>query len=314
MPHGLTNVEWLAQNAARAYPLAETSSRTSTTGDLVIPDSLLLGLTFPVHWGLAVQAENFFIKSLRIGDGGIGIVLGYDDGSDSPPDAAVATVLRATHAEYDPYTLTGVDDFADCVGEVVVGRLDDLVDAPVGVHSFSPAAGRLATHTVRPMVKGLSSIVVVNGSERSDPIYGLVEFHAGTNFRLSVAQVTGQDPQIRFDAIAGDGLNNDCGCVEELAPCVKSINGVGPDNTGNIALVGNDCLTIEPLTAGLKLSDVCAQPCCGCPELTALEQRVEAFETGRRTLESFVTRLDAQVSQMIVTVLGARLRDEGCFN
>lgn len=308
MPRGLWDQEWLNQNSQRAYPLAEGTSRLDEGGSVRIPDDLLLELYLPVGAGPAVAAEKFFVRSLVATAGGLSIGVGYDDGTADPPVVATAALATAAHTEYAAYALAGAGDMADSVGRVVVGS---AAGVPPGRYLFSPAAARLDPDCVRPTVRGVSSIVVANGSERSDPLTGDVVLAAGANVRLTVATVDGRT-EVRIDAIAGEGLSQDCGCADDPGPCVRTINGVAPTAAGDIAVTGTDCLTVTAGAGVLTLADACSQPCCGCAELEAVTRDVGRLGDGATTLAQFVNRLDAEVSQMQLTVLGARLGDRGC--
>lgn len=312
MPLSTFNLQWLDHNSQRSYPLAEGASRTDQTGSFKIPDSLILGLYLPVHAGLDVEPAKFFVRSVAVFGVGLNISIGYDDGTAAPPVVATAVVPFATHTEYQSYALPGVGDFDDSVGKIVVGSTADLSALPPGQYLFDPAAGRLDTDCVRPIIRGVSAVVLVNGSERSGRLTGDIELAAGANVRLTAA-AAGGGWQIRVDAIDGEGLNDECVCEgDAAAPCVKTINGIAPTPAGDFTLLGSACLTVEPAANGLRLVDTCSDPCCGCAELAAVTRDLERFGEAATTLQNFLTRLEGQVTAMTMTVLGSRLNDSGC--
>jgi hypothetical protein len=165
------------------------------------------------------------------------------------------------------------------------------------------------------MIRGISSITLVNGIEESAKLYGDIEFIAGTNIRLTPITSSDADPQIRIDAIAGEGLVEECVCEGDDTddPCIKRINGVPPTTSGDFTLVGDDCLEITPITNGLQLKDLCSDPCCGCEELEAITRDLEQFGNAATTLSNFVNRLESEVNQFSAVVLGSRLNDRGCL-
>jgi hypothetical protein len=123
----------------------------------------------------------------------------------------------------------------------------------------------------------------------------------------------GEDPQIIFNAIEGEGLTEECICEDEVtAQCVRTINGIPPAANANFTFIGNDCLEITPITNGVELADVCSAPCCGCEELEAVNSQITRFGDGVVTLEGFVNRLGAEVQTMSTNVLGSRIGDRGC--
>jgi hypothetical protein len=314
MPLASWNLQWLNHNSQRAYPLTERASKLDITGVARIPDSFLLGLYFPVHAGQNVQPDKFFLRILLINPTGYNLAIAYDDGTSDPPLVASINIAKSTHTENRVYAFPGVDDFADSVGQVVIGTLAEIDELPPGQYKFAPEAGELEVDAIRPMIRGVSSLSVVNGSNRSDKLYGDVELVAGNNVRLTPVQVEGEDPQIIISAISGEGLNEDCVCEEnELGPCIRTINGIPPSPDGNYRLLGDECLLLNPITNGLQLTDDCSQPCCNCTDLDAINLRLDALGNQVTTLNSFVGRLQTEVTQMGQVVLGSRLGDRGCI-
>jgi len=315
MVTGNWNVQWLNHNSQRSYPFTDASSGHDTTGTITIPDSFILAMQFAVNAGVSIQPEKFYLHTLSIFPIGYSLVLGYDDGTSSPPVIANVNVSKLSHYEGRTYSISGIDDFEDGTGTVAIGRLDAIDLLPVGTYLFTPEAATLETDAIRPMIRGISSLTVVNGADRSDPIYGDVEITAGANMRIVANTVDGFPAEVVFNAISGEGLNEVCACDESgEGPAIRFINGIPPLPDGNFRMVGNTCLNISPITNGLKLTDICSEPCCGCEELTAITQQIDRFADGAVTLQSFANALKTEVTQMSQVVLGSRLNDNGCIN
>lgn len=315
MPVGTWGTQWLNWNSQRSYPITDGGDKRDRTATIRIPNSFLLAMYFPVHAGLDVEPDKFFIKGLGVYPTGYSVTLGYDDGTASPPVVGTVNIAAATHVEFRSYAIAGSGDFADSVGQVAIGKLDEVNLLPPGQYDFLPAATPLEADVIRPMIRGISSITVVNGSDRSEPIVGDVELVAEENIRISVSAVDGQPTQIVFSAISGAGLNEECVCDEadtEAVP-LRFINGIPPLPNGNFRMVGDECLTVTPIQNGLQLRDVCSKPCCGCDELSALVAQIDRFADGVVTLQNFVTNLGGTVNQMSNVVLGSRLGDTGCI-
>jgi hypothetical protein len=310
MPVGNWNLQWLNHNSQRSYPLTEKATKTDTLTAIRLPDSFLLALYFPVHAGLDVAPDRFFLKTLLITPTGYNLAIGYDDGS-TIYDVAAVNIAKSVHAPNRTYALSGLDNFADCVGQVVIGKLDEIDRLPPGLYAFDYVGGALESDAIRPMIRGVSSLRVANGNELSDRLYGDITLVAGTNMRLGVG--SGVDgPEIVFNAISGENLNTDCICqVPETGECIRCINGVCSDD-GTFTIGQGTCIEITPTTNGLIFTDTCAQPCCGCEELDALNGQIDRFSDGVNTLQNFVTRLSSEVTQMSLVVLGSRLGDAGC--
>ncbi len=310
----LWELEWANHNANRNYPLTSRASAVDTTGLITLPRSFLLSAYLPVNAGLDVQPDKFFLRSLLIDPSGYNLGIAYDDESDDPPLVASVNIAHNTHTENRSYTLVGSADFEDSVGHVTIGRLEEIDALPPGRYLFDAAAGELEPDCIRPLIRGISSITLVNGTDRSEKLFGDIELVAGNNMRLTPLVVDGQDPQIIISAISGEGLNEDCVCEEqELGPCIRTINGIPPLPDGNFRFVGNDCLQITPLTHGLAFADTCSKPCCGCAELDKINKQLDRFGDGLTTWQNWASRLSAEVSQMSMVVLGSRLGDTNCL-
>ena len=310
MPIGNWNLQWLNHNSQRSYPLTERATKTDITDTITIPDSFLVGLYFPVHSGTAVTPSNFFVKSLLIAPTGFNIIVAYSDGT-TTVDAAAANIVRINYAPNKAYALGGVDTFADSVGQVVIGALDEINKLPYGLYTFDQAAGEIEADAIRPMIRGVTSLRVVNGTETSQNIYGNVTLVAGNNMRLDVG-TSGDETQITFRAISGLNLNEDCACaIPDTGECIRCINGVCSGD-GNFVFAQDDCIEIAAIANGLSFKDTCAQPCCGCTELDAITTQINRFGDGVTTLQNFVTRLGSEVTQMSLVVLSSKLGDASC--
>jgi hypothetical protein len=312
---GVTNKEWLNENAERSYPLTEAATKADISGSITIPDSFILGLYFPAHAGLDIDPTLFYIRQLTIDSLGYTVSLAFDDGSSDPPRVATATIPKSLHSEGDVYALPGINDFADSVGKIQIGELSEIDSLPAGEFNFDLEATNIEADSIRPQIRGVSALIVDNAGDISERITGDIIFQAGNNTRITPIIVAGEDPIIRWDAIDGEGTLEDCVCEgdEDLSPCIRTINGIPPTPSGNFIFIGNDCLEVRPGPNRLQFADVCSQPCCGCEELEAVTADLSLLQDGARTVEGFNERLAAQIDLFGNTILGARLNDSGCF-
>jgi hypothetical protein len=286
-----------------------------TSGSFTIPQDFIVGLSFPIHAGESVDPAKFYVKNIGAYATGFSVVIGYDaDGG--PVDVATALINRSTHSRNQSYALGGIGDFDDSVGRIVIGRLDSIDAQPAGFFTFSRDNTQLDMDVIRPMIRGVSSIAVISASGDTSPrMTGDIELVAGENVQLVPVVIAGQDPKIIVSAIEGEGLIEDCVCEGETeGRAITRINGIPPTATGDFTILGNECLDPEEVTNGLKLVDLCSQPCCGCEELEAITRDLELFGSKATTLENFLVRLENSVTQMDMVVLGATLRDRGCFS
>jgi hypothetical protein len=313
------NIQLLNQNALRSYPLSDAGSALDKTSQIRIPDDFIVELYFPVHSGLSVEPDLFFVRELLIDANGFSVGLGYDDGTVAASGdgvlAAVVSIPKSSHTENQSYALAGVGDFSDCVGTIAIGSVNTVSTLAPGKYYFAAADTPIEAGVIWPMIRGISSVAVVNGAERTSRFYGDIEFVAGSNMRITTVAPTGQPTQIVFSAISGEGLNQTCECTDEpIGAPIRYINGIPPLPDGNFRMVGDGCIELLPISNGLQLNDKCSTPCCGCIELDAVIANVQRFADERITLQTFVANLTAAVTQMSLVLLGSRLSDNGCLD
>ncbi len=317
MPTIYQNAEWLSHNAVRRYPLADDAGGADTTGSFRIPDDFLLELDLPIHAGMDVDPARFFIKHVGAYATGYFITVGYQPAGDDPDDAVnVATCLvhRAAHTENRVYALGGVEPFDDTVGKVVVGKLSSVDLESAGFWTFTLAQARLDPDAVRPLIRGVSSLVLVNGTEETAPLYGDIVIRAGANIQLVPILVDGEDPIVQINAVTGEGLIDECVCEGEVTPRspIYTINGIAPGLNGEYTLVGGDCVNITAIDNGLRLTNTCAKPCCDCADLERITRDLELFGEQVAAVNSFAGELRSAVATMDRVVLGSRTGDQGC--
>ena len=316
MPPGKTwNVEWLNQNSQRNYPLSEGVNRKDVTGTFELPLDLILDLVWPVQAAADVQTDRFYVYSVTAFGEGVTVTLGYHivGQLEGTPIGSVS-VAAATHQENQAYFISGIGDFYDSIGKITIGRLDNILTSG-GLYNFSLDNSRLEPTVVRPNLRGVSAMILVNNEDRSDPIHGDVELVAGTNVRLVPSPNPGGNPQIRIDAIQGAGLNQECDCSDQLpedAPCVRTINGIPPDDAGNFTFLGDECITLEGVDNGIQMKDACSQACCGCEELEKIIQDLEQLLLQVNTLDNLTSRLDSTVNTAMVNLISSKSSDLPC--
>lgn len=316
MPVGNWNLEWLNHNGQRRYPLADDAEALDTSGAFRLPDDFIVELDLPVHAGTDVSGGRFFLQSVSAFAGGYGIVVAYQPAAGDAVTAATALIPRQGFTRNAVFALGGVGVFADTVGKVVVGRLENVDDQPPGFWEFTLATGRLDPDAVRPIIRGVSSITCVNGDSVSAPLYGHVRLVAGANMRLDTVVSAGADTVVRFNAISGEGTVDPCVCEGDAAPTapLKTIQGIAPTAAGDFSVVGSDCIDVVPIANGIRIVDKCAQPCCGPTELIAVTDDLEKLKIQATTVEGFVDQLRTSVDTMDTIVLGSKLGDKGCSN
>ena len=120
---------------------------------------------------------------------GYNVSISYDDGK-TVTVVASAIISQATHTPNMSYALPGVNAFDDSSGKLVVGILDSINLQPTGQFFFDYAGGKLDSDCIRPMIRGIQSIRVLNNGELSPMLTGHVVLLAGSNFNISIIPAT----------------------------------------------------------------------------------------------------------------------------
>ena len=297
------NAEWLNQNAYRAYPFKEDSSRTDSSGAVAIPDNLLVDLCL-------VAPANFDDQLYLSGLIYAGTTMQLSMALTSDPGVTVAgfTADLSAHTANKAYSVVGVDEMSDIRGRAVLGDLSSLSSQLIqGEFSFAASATPFECRAVRPDLRGVRSLRIVkaDGTLGAD-LYGTVQLLEGINIRLTYVAASGSLPHgIRIDSIATE-LDEPCACDSaQIRPDpIRSINGVTGDVNGNILLEPMDeCLEITGGTASLKIDDKCAKPCCGCPELEFVTQQLAIMKTSIQALTARAAVVETAETDFYTKVL-----------
>lgn len=304
------NIPFSVQNSQRKYPLEDSATCIDTSGSFILPDDFIVGFHLPVHSGNSISESEFFVKTVGVYDSGFAVVIGYGSAAS---DVATAWISRSGHTRNKTYRMGGVGSFLDSIGTIVIGRFDEIDTQPAGSYDFTLASGKISTDVIRPIVQGVSSISVSNGSEVFGPFYGDIEFVAMENQRIVATAGSGNKTIIEFSAIEGEGLAEPCECEGDGdAPSIRRINGIPADENHNFFLLGSDCQNLDPSRHGLKLIDLCSQPCCGSKELEEITSALKAFKSRAITLEKMLNSVDVRTIEMDSTVLGSKFGDRSC--
>lgn len=316
MPLSTWNLEWLNHNSQRNYPLADDASGYDSTGTFQIPDDFLVQLDIPIHSAMDMDPAKFFVRQIVAASTGYSIIVSYQ-GADGIQDVASSHIPTVSHTtEYKTYSLGGIEPFDDTAGKVTINNLGGINKQPAGVWNFDVDGSRISVDTVRPIIRGVQSLRVSasGGGSESTRLYGDVELVAGDNIQL-LPVISSGSSKIVISAIDGEGTVEPCVCEGDAddLPCIKTINGVSPTPAGEFNFIGDDCLQFTGGTNAVSVEDQCCAPCCGCTELESITKDLERFLQEKTNLQIFVQDLKSSVTEMNLTVLGARLGDKGCI-
>jgi hypothetical protein len=313
------NIEWLNQNALRAFPFKEDAAKVDEAGLIAIPDRILVDLIFVVP---ADVAAIFHLRTLTIAGPHLTMVFSDDSGN----TFSSLTVDLGTHQTNDAYDLLGTGEFRDARGKVVIGDLTNLsADIPDGLYTFSVTATSLESRTVRPDLRQVRSLQLVRADgTTSEELTGIIRLIEGTNARLTFVPavidlvpdpITGTPVPtvttpagVRFDCIGGDPFDQECECEQSfpLPDCIRSINGVTGDENGNLLLESADlCLTLSDSGNVITFEDKCARPCCGCAELDFVVDTLNTLQSSVEILDGRAGELQTQQQNFQNNVLGS---------
>jgi len=299
MARELWNVEWPNVNSQRKYPFAQNASLL--VGDFELPNDLIVDFVLPVNISAAPDPSLFHLKQVGVFGSGVTISFAYDG-----TVFATVSVASSGFVPYTTYTIQGAGEFSDSKGWITIGQLASIMATP-GSYNFDVSTGHLLPSVIRPRLRTVSSMSIVNGIDVGPALTGDIALVAGRNFRLRV-DLSGAKPAIILDAIDGAGTVTSCACsqLDEDAPYIRTINGVYPTDNGNLNLVGSDCISITPGTAEILLEDTCSSPCCDCRELNVLIQTLTQLQNQVQSMEMVAERLDQELSNTQGNILASK--------
>lgn len=285
----IENLDFLNLNSLRNFPIKEGKSRVDDSGVLTIPNDFLVDMELGVNSDAGVS--YFVSKIVNV----IDTVL-LEVSNSSLEVIGTFSIDPATHTKNTVYQLSPTNDFVGTNGSVTIGSLDSILAGPAGSYAFSLANTELEMRVSTISTEGINRIRFINTDGTSFTLSGDVEIDARTNLRFKA----GTGNRVIIDAGNGLGLNTDC--LDQLA-CIKTINGIGPDETGNFTLDFSDCAVLTPIPAntGLILEDNCCKPCVGCSDIGELTSRLMELESSLIQLRDYYNSLTLLYEQFKTT-------------
>lgn len=300
---GIINEEWLNDNRNRKYPFLDSSSLEDSTKSMVLPNDLIVDLIFPVS-AMDYDSAKFHLHQLVVFNGGIIITLGYDGSA-----IATRSITEAEHEENKSYYIEGLGNMSDSVGRISIGRFDSIKKYG-GSYTFNSSNARLLPTVLRPAFKGVTALRIVSANnEESELLQGDLEIIAGSNIELTLISPPSGNKKIRISAVPSPDYESECDCPDTAqGECIKHINGVSPDEQGRFWIYSvGACLQLSTVSHGLRLTDNCSEPCCGCAELTVLRNELARLATQIATQRAFAQRALSNIEQMRDVVLSSKL-------
>lgn len=291
--------EWLNQNSTRAYPLAENSSRIDLTGSVRIPDSLLVAAQ--INAGQEYAVGTFFISAILATPDVVTLKISYLGATGTSREISKVGVFVALHTDNTNYSFVGQGTDGSILGSLTIGNLFDTLNLLPGLVEFSADSTPFETNALFFSTPAFKELQLYNGNTFVESFNRILKLRQGSNIRLTYV---GEDT-IRIDAIAGENLVTPASCDNALPkpPCIRTINGIGPDVTGNFQIEGSTCIDVSPSGNGVIVTDLCSKSCCGCSELEVLVNSLQQLETQIESLRNQANSVNEQQSTMIANLV-----------
>ena len=267
---GVTNQEVLQHNANRSYPLSEQATKRPIQGaaDFSIPDNFLVAAKLVINaTPETVNIANFYIGRLIVYNKGVNIEFHYDG-----VKIGVATAYdRGRFNTTFPITGLHNSEFNyGLSGHVTIGSFEQIKCA-LGDYAFDLEGTRLDADVVQYSTAAVTSITVISNGTEYAPIRGDIKIVAGQN--INIQEEHHEDGHTILH------IHRRVNPEVDIPQYIKTINAVRPDIGGNIAIVSSsDCLEVAEANAQITLSETCCTPCCGCEELSSIEQSIQLFQ------------------------------------
>lgn len=299
----VTHVEWLNENASRAYPFMENCRRRPDNGTSGEPlsDTYAIPNCAIVDFVVTVPADThgrvFYLKTLVLAGGSATFVV-HSAERDGSSDENVASVtvglMDGGQNVWQPFGGSG--NYLDARGAIVVGDPEKLYSSlPDGIYTFQMSETMFEPRCVRPSIARVSAIRALNSGlvPVSKRLQGDVALISGSNVRLEYDE---ERNAIWIHADSNSGYNEKCNCAGESSR-ISTINGISADN---VQIAQGDCIKVDVTEGVITISDTCAKPCCGCAELSYLNQKTSEISTSLNKLREFSEALNSRMTELSV--------------
>jgi len=297
---GTVFTEWLNSNSSRNYPIAEGLSRKDASGNFTLPNELLVAMQ--VNISRNEVDGYFFIKEAGLFSSSCYLVIGYAHTESDVlvvDEIAKVTVDYSIHTPYKYYSFVGQQENAHIVGFVCVGDVGEIKREGVGKFEFTPDTTSIEPNCLFISIPALRAVNVYSGSSLIHIATDVLRLRAGENIRLTYED---DNKAIRIDAINGLNLETPDACDNNpfsTPGCIRTINGIGPDDNGNFNILGSECIGINPEENGISVHDLCSQSCCACEELDVLTSALEQLKIQEESLRTLISAVQSHQSSLI---------------
>ena len=319
-----SSLEWLNSNMHRNYPLVD-SMVVESTSNIFLPSSFLVDLQLVVPYVEGLDPARFFISSIvrnatsfqvTIGymtaplDGrarqgfdcavsaaipaDLVLVDGYDDNDHVIPISAITTAATNTSGSYQYGIPEAYAAMRGMRGLLYIGTCADMSNISALDFLYENSAIMQTCVFVESKSESLESLRLVDtyGTDAKFTDDVTLILRDGIKTIINGSTVTLQmDPDY-----INDKLNDLLGSA--IGSAIKTINGLGPDATGNFRIDGLDCTNIEASGNGIGISNPCAQPCCdqGGADTAEISTALADLTAAKDVLNNYYSDLATKVN------------------
>lgn len=280
-------LEWLNENMSRNYPVVGTVESS-------LPTSFLVDIQLVLPYMENIDTSRFFISNIsRTGDS-FQVTIGY---LTSDPDAAtptgfdcavstgipVTTVWPYLNQNGDDYQATTIvpitdhvqagintyaygipDDYSELrklSGSLYVGTCSDLTDVSSLQFTYKQTAIIPIRVYMQPKPGELREVTIIDKDGTASTFSDTLTLVMDEGLLVEVDTLTNVATISIDEDYIEDKMDDKIADLEGAA--LRSINGITPDDNGNIQIIGLDCTDINTAGTGiLTISNPCSKPCC----------------------------------------------------
>lgn len=325
--YSLSNsLEWLNGNMHRNYPLVD-SMVVKSTGDVYLPSSFLVDMQLIVPYVEGIDSARFFISSVVRSADSLQVTIGYmlsdpeqstaREGFDCAVSAAIPLDLVYT-GDMDGSHVVKISAITSETEEVTSTYTYGIPDAYAALRGIR---GVLYIGTCTDMTGiGAARFYYENAAIMQTCVY--VEDRAAAVQSLRIQDAHGNSGVFTDDvtiklapalevAVEGDvvtismnsnymGSEIDNAINTAIGNAIQTINGAGPNDSGDFQIEGEDCTLINPVEHGITISNPCAKPCCDQNGTDSAEiiQALTDLSNAKEVLNNYYTDLSTKVNSM----------------
>ena len=246
--------DWLNKNSYRNFPIKENCSGQDVTGSVTIPQNLIVDLV------LATPAvdQRFYIQSISQTGSSVSLVIAD---SANVAQAAVTVPVPLGNPPYTSVLIQPIGGSTVFTGRLVLSQ--DGVNAillwPAGMSfNFSLASAEIEPGCLFPVP--IDRVLSVGKLTDPTVLISDVKFKEGYNIKIERIE---DDNAIQISAISGAGLGPICkdqctGGTGPTSACrpICTINGVGADENGNVAVNGLNAIIVSEVVNGINIDSL----------------------------------------------------------